>query len=435
VKRPGKVFQVIQIFGIGYCLELMAGYWLCVASGLMLYGGVVWRSIPNYWRLVVCIVACAVFSTPQKIIMRNSGNGFLAFIRANFPTVRALPWKTSAARVAFLNGLFSTAKRALSESVQGARDTQGVMSAMIFLVFMWNSSQSLWGKKSLCVPSRIGDRWVRKGLWRTRRRVTYALNAVNDFSGVQDDVTSASWKWTWIEKVPARNAMPTRIYEKKELRGKNHVFEDRVEAGRVLAEMLEPGYKAAQDAIVLAIPSGGVPVGLEVKRKLNFPFDLIIVRKIPIPNNPEAGYGAVTLEGGVFLNDELVSRLRINPLQIENHISRLKKELEERNALFRGRKPFPDLSGKTAILVDDGLASGYTMTASIHSARNRGATEIVVAVPTAPPETIEKIDPMVDEIYCPNVREKIFFAVADAYEHWYDLSREEVLELLAENTS
>jgi predicted phosphoribosyltransferase len=226
--------------------------------------------------------------------------------------------------------------------------------------------------------------------------------------------------------------MPTRIYEKKELRGKNYVFKDRVEAGRVLAEMLEPEYKAAQDAIVLAIPSGGVPVGLEVKSKLNFPFDLIIVRKIPVPHNPEAGYGAVTLEGGVFLNEDLVSRLRLSPSQIENHISHLGKELEERDALFRGRRPPTDLSHKTAILVDDGLASGYTMMASVHSAKGRGAKEIVVAVPTAPPETIEKIEPMADKIYCPNVRGKIFFAVADAYEHWYDLSRAEVLDLLAE---
>lgn len=226
--------------------------------------------------------------------------------------------------------------------------------------------------------------------------------------------------------------MATKIYEKKELRGKNHVFKDRIEAGRMLAEMLAPEYKDAQDSIVLAIPSGGVPVGLQVRRKLKFPFDLIIVRKIPIPHNPEAGYGAVTLEGGVFLNEELVSRLRLKPLEIENHISRLKKELEERDALFRGKKPFPDLSGKTAILVDDGLASGYTMMASVHSVRNMGAKKIVIAVPTAPPETIEKIEPMVDEIYCPNVRAKIFFAVADAYGHWYDLSRKEVLELLAE---
>lgn len=173
-------------------------------------------------------------------------------------------------------------------------------------------------------------------------------------------------------------------------------------------------------------------MGLEVKSRLNSPFDLIIVRKIPVPHNPEAGYGAVTLEGGVFLNEELVSRLKLSPWQIENHISHLREELEERDALFRKRRPFPDLSQKTALLVDDGLASGYTMMASVHSAKSRGAKKIVVAVPTAPPETIEKIEPMGDEIYCPNVRGKIFFAVADAYEHWYDLSRAEVLDLLNE---
>jgi predicted phosphoribosyltransferase len=256
---------------------------------------------------------------------------------------------------------------------------------------------------------------------------------VTSSSGGQDDVTSARWKWTWIEKGFVWNAMSTRIFEKKELRGKNYVFKDRVEAGRMLAEMLAPQYVAAQDSIVLAIPSGGVPLGLQVSKRLNFPFDLIIVRKIPIPHNPEAGYGAVTLEGGVFLNEELVTRLGLSPSQIEDHITALKKELEERDALFRGKKPLSDLLGKTAILVDDGLASGYTMMASVHSARNRGAKEIVVAVPTAPPETIEKMEPIVDEIYCPNVRDKIFFAVADAYEHWYDLNREEVLELLAEN--
>lgn len=226
--------------------------------------------------------------------------------------------------------------------------------------------------------------------------------------------------------------MARRIHEKRELRGKDHAFKDRVEAGRVLAEMLESEYKSAQDAFVLSIPSGGVPVGLQVMRRLHLRFDLIIARKIPIPHNPEAGYGAVTLEGGVFLNEELVSRLGLKSSQIDKQISRLKKELQERQALFRGKKPFPDLSGKTAILVDDGLASGYTMMASVHSVKNMGAEEIVIAVPTGPTETIKKIDPMVDEIYCPNVRDKIFFAVADAYEHWYDLSQEEVLDLLAE---
>jgi predicted phosphoribosyltransferase len=225
--------------------------------------------------------------------------------------------------------------------------------------------------------------------------------------------------------------METKIYEKKALRDKDYVFQDRLEAGKRLAEMLEPKYGKAKEGIVLAIPSGGVPVGLAVSKRLNTPLELVIVRKIPIPHNPEAGYGAVALEGGVFLNEELVSRLKLGPSQIESHLSITRKELEERNRLFRGERPFPDLSEKTAILVDDGLASGYTMMASVHTARNKGAKKIVLAIPTAPLRSIEKIETMVDEIYCPNIRDKIFFAVADAYGHWHDLSKEEVLALLA----
>lgn len=125
-----------RIFGMGDCLEFGFAYLLIFASGLMLYGGVVWRSIPNYWHLVVCIVACAAFFTPQKRTIRNSGNVSLAFIRANFPIVRTLPRRTFAARVAFPKTLFSTVKGVLSETAQGARDTQGVTSAMIFLAFM-----------------------------------------------------------------------------------------------------------------------------------------------------------------------------------------------------------------------------------------------------------------------------------------------------------
>lgn len=228
--------------------------------------------------------------------------------------------------------------------------------------------------------------------------------------------------------------MNSKIYEKKELRQKNYVFKDRLEAGKILGEMLDAKYKEARDGIVLAIPAGGVPVGIQVSRKLKFALDLIIIKKIPIPHNPEAGYGAVTLEGSTFLNEDLVSRLKLNSAQIENDISLIRKELEERNNLFRDGRPFPDLSNKTAILVDDGLASGYTMMASIDTVRNKGAKEIVIAIPTSPMSSIERIESLADEIYCANIRDKIFFAVADAYEHWYDLSREEVLSLIKTDT-
>jgi putative phosphoribosyl transferase len=221
-----------------------------------------------------------------------------------------------------------------------------------------------------------------------------------------------------------------RIYENKELRNVYHAFQDRFEAGRMLAQMLESEQRDAQDMIAFAIPAGGVPVGLEISRTLKIPFDLIIVRKIPIPDNPEAGFGAIALEGRVLLNQELLSQLRLNPAQIEGQIARVRKELEKRNILLREGRPFPDLSGKTLILVDDGLASGYTMMASVHTAKNKGARKIVVAIPTAPLQSVEEIAPIVEELYCPNIRETSYFAVADAYKNWYDLSLDDVLELM-----
>jgi len=226
--------------------------------------------------------------------------------------------------------------------------------------------------------------------------------------------------------------MRAKIFEDRALRNKRGVFRDRVEAGSMLGLMLSTAYKNAHDSIVLAIPAGGAPVGLEIRRQLNIPLDLIIVRKIPIPGNPETGFGAVALEGSVYLNQEILSRLLLTRSQIEGHIALVRKDLENRNLRLRDGRPFPDLSGKTVILVDDGLASGYTMMASIHMVRDKGARKIAVAVPTAPLRSIETIESLVEEIYCANVRVVSSFAVAEAYKYWYDLCLEEVLELLHE---
>ena len=223
-----------------------------------------------------------------------------------------------------------------------------------------------------------------------------------------------------------------KLFQKRELRDKDHVFKDRRGAGKVLGQMLRGAYGREGGAVVLAIPAGGVPVGIEVSKALNCPLDLIITKKLPLPQNPEAGYGAVTLEGGRFLNEMLVSRFNIPPDVIEAHISRIKKELEERNSLFRGGHPLPDLTRGTAILVDDGLASGYTMMAAIEAAKKRGAQNIVVAVPTGPTGSIQRIRDRVDEIYCPNIRDRLYFAVADAYDEWYDLDDDEVMGLMEE---
>lgn len=218
------------------------------------------------------------------------------------------------------------------------------------------------------------------------------------------------------------------IIEDKFLRSKVRVFGDRQEAGRLLASKLSSYRK--QKAIVLAIPSGGVPVGLEIALELSLPFDLIITRKILIPGTTEAGFGAISLEGEVFLNEVLVEQLNLTPEEIQQRTEWTKEGIEERNRNFRAGRSFPDIANMIVILVDDGLASGYTMLASINLIKRKGSKEIIVAVPTAPMGSIRLIEPYVDKIFCLNIREGLYFAVADAYETWYDLSDTEVLQYL-----
>ena len=221
-----------------------------------------------------------------------------------------------------------------------------------------------------------------------------------------------------------------KINEIRKYRNKIRVFEDRFEAGEVLSQMLSPKYKLKKDVIVLAIPSGGVPVGIKIAEKMQLSFDLVIVRKMQIPGNTEAGFGAMAYDGSVFLNESLLHRINLKPSQIEEQANIVKKELEKRNKMFRQGKPFPELTGKTVILVDDGLASGYTMMASIYMVKKMGALKTVVAVPTALLRSLEDVETGVEEIYCANIRQGPVFAVADAYRHWYDLSQTEVLGLL-----
>ena len=226
--------------------------------------------------------------------------------------------------------------------------------------------------------------------------------------------------------------MAAKIFEVSGLRDKKFVFKDRDDAAKVLSEMLGPYYERAKETLVLAIPSGGMPIGLEVAKGLSLPLDLIIARKIPVPGNPEAGFGALTLDGDVFLNDDLVAFLRLSPNEIEDQITKVKKDLQERNFIFRQGTLFPDVINKTVLMADDGLASGYTMLACVETVRRKGASKIVVAVPTAPERSVSRISPIVEEIFCPNIRTERYFAVADAYANWYDLSRDEVLTRLEE---
>lgn len=218
------------------------------------------------------------------------------------------------------------------------------------------------------------------------------------------------------------------IIEERALRNKNYVFRDRTHAGELLARKLGPYVEPA--SMVLAIPSGGIPVGKVIAKELELPLDLIIVRKLPIPYNTEAGFGSISWDGEVMLNERLVKQLQLSGEEISRAIEEVKHELERRMKRFRGKRPFPELKGMTVIIVDDGLASGYTMLAAISSIKKLSPAGIMVAVPTGSKNAIELVSPYVDEIFCLNFRETSVFAVADAYHEWHDLTEQEVLELL-----
>lgn len=218
------------------------------------------------------------------------------------------------------------------------------------------------------------------------------------------------------------------LLENESLRNKAHVFRDRTDAGMRLSEQLID-YKGT-DALLLAIPSGGVPVAYEIKQALNTDLDLIIVRKVQIPWNPEAGFGAVNLDGDIILNEELLQTLKLTDDMIETQIQKTRETIRKRDTLFRKGKEFPRLSERTVFLVDDGLASGYTIRAAIRFVQKRKPSKIVVAVPTGSSRTIEQVLHEVDTVVCLNVREGFPFAVADAYRNWHDLSDHDVLRIM-----
>ena len=206
------------------------------------------------------------------------------------------------------------------------------------------------------------------------------------------------------------------------------MFKDRAEAGHLLAERLREYEKS--DGIVFGIPSGGVPVASEISDALGLPMDILIVRKIQIPGNPEAGFGAAGPGGKVIFNERLLGYLGLTKDQVRIQVEKTLANIEKRNVLFRSGKPYPPLTGKTVIVADDGLASGYTMLATVRFIKEKGPGKIIIAVPTGSRATVDLVLPETDEMVCLNTRKRFPFAVADAYRNWYDLSEEEVIAIL-----
>lgn len=206
------------------------------------------------------------------------------------------------------------------------------------------------------------------------------------------------------------------------------MFKNRKDAGEKLAKALEK-YRT-ENPIILAIPRGGVEIGLQVATKLNADFSLVIARKLPLPDNPEAGFGAVAENGSTFILEN--AHYWLSGETIEQIKQEQIAEIERRIKALRGGNPLPELAGRTVILIDDGIAMGSTMRAAIELCKNRKAGKIVVAVPVAGREVAEELQKKVDELVVLETP-AYFRAVAQAYERWYDVSDEEVLDLLREN--
>jgi putative phosphoribosyl transferase len=210
--------------------------------------------------------------------------------------------------------------------------------------------------------------------------------------------------------------------------GAGRLFADRPEAGRELADALSD-YRGRGDVLVLAIPRGGVPVAFEVARALPAPLDVIVVRKLGLPGQPELAMGAIASGGIRVLNAEVVGELGIPNPVLDAVAAREAEVLERRELAYRGERPPIDPAGKTAIVVDDGLATGSSMEAAVVALRVRGAAAVVVAVPVGPTSTCRRLAGIADLLVCPHQAES-FISVGECYANFDQTTDEEVRQLL-----
>jgi putative phosphoribosyl transferase len=207
------------------------------------------------------------------------------------------------------------------------------------------------------------------------------------------------------------------------------LFKDRRDAGKKLAAKLVD-YAGRADVVVLALPRGGVPVAFEVAKALRVPLDIFLVRKLGVPGHEELAMGAIASGGQRVLNDAVVQPLGIPDSVIDAVAAQEQQELERRERTYRDGRPAPPLAGKTAILVDDGLATGATMAAAIAGLRTQDLAHIIVAVPTASPDTCEAFEELVAKIVCVETPQP-FWGVGMWYADFSQVHDDEVRDLLA----
>ncbi len=220
----------------------------------------------------------------------------------------------------------------------------------------------------------------------------------------------------------------TEIHYQERVRGPFPAFGDREDAGRHIVDYMAP--TRTVNAMVLPLPRGGIPVAQPLARVLDAPLEPVIVRKLPIPSSPEAGFGAVTIDGSRVLNDALLVNYPLSDDEIDRITEEVMEEVRRRAREYVGHDRPPDVQGKHVYMVDDGLASGFSMIAAATMVQSLHPESMTLCVPVAPERSIHAVEHYFDRIYCLFMQQRGSFAVASFYEDFHDLTDHEVLDIL-----
>jgi putative phosphoribosyl transferase len=203
------------------------------------------------------------------------------------------------------------------------------------------------------------------------------------------------------------------------------LFENRYDAGSKLAAKLSE-YKG-KDIIVLAIPNGGLPVAVPVALALDADLDIVVARKLPIPLLPEGGFGAVADDGTTIFNESVLKAINLDEHQINYQVNKVRSDIRERSLVYRNNRTLSVIKGRTAIIVDDGLASGYTMLAAVESVKRRGPVRIIIAVPAASEAAVTEVSKAANKVITVETAHVPKFYIADYYRYWNSLTDAEGL--------